>query len=91
MYYSFYIFITGSLSGWSHHLAFGLLRRSTNQNTRFMDFVADQLIGLFAVHFYLALTSPPTSWLDSSAYRFFTNQLVGLFVASSSATLGLVS
>ena len=26
MYYPFYIFIVGSSSGWSHHLAFGLLR-----------------------------------------------------------------
>ena len=61
MYDSFYIFITGSSSGWSHHLDFGLLRRSTGRTARFMDFVADQLVGLFGVHFYSALTSLPTS------------------------------
>ena len=66
MYYSFYIFIVGSSSGWLHHLAFGLLRRSTGRTARFMDFVADQLVGLFGVHFYSALTSPPTSWLGCS-------------------------
>ena len=66
MYYPFYIFIAGSSSGWSHHLAFGLLRRSTGRTARFMDFVADQLVGLFDVHFYLALTSSPTSCLDCS-------------------------
>ena len=32
-----------------------------------MDFIADQLIGLFAGHFYSTLTSPPTSWLGCSA------------------------
>ena len=51
MYYSFYIFIVGLSSGWSHHLAFGLLHRSTGQTARFMDFVADQLVGLFGAHF----------------------------------------
>jgi hypothetical protein len=56
----------GSSSGWLHHLAFGLLRRSTGQATRFMDFVADQLVRLFGAHFYSVLTSPPTSWLDCS-------------------------
>ena len=61
MYYSFYIFIAGSSSGWSHHLAFGLFRRSTGRTARFMDFVADQLVGLFGVHFYSVLTSLPTS------------------------------
>ena len=61
MYYSFYIFITGSSSGWSHHLTFGLLHRSTGQTARFMDFVADQFIGLFVGRFYSMLTSPPTS------------------------------
>ena len=66
MYYSFYIFIIGSLFGWSHHLAFGLLHRSTSRTARFMDFVADQLVRLFSIHFYSALTSPPTSWLGCS-------------------------
>jgi hypothetical protein len=31
----------GSSSGWSHHLAVGLLRRSTGQTAWFMDFIAD--------------------------------------------------
>ena len=66
MYYSFYIFIAGSSSGWPHHLAFELLRRSTGQTARFKDFIADQLVGLFGVHFYSVLTSPPTSWLGCS-------------------------
>ena len=66
MYYSFYIFITGLTSGWSHHLAFGLLRRSTGRTARFMDFVADQLVALFSIHFYSVLTSPSTSWLGCS-------------------------
>ena len=66
MYYPFYIFITGSSFEWSHHLAFGLLRRSTGRTARFMDFVADQLVGLFGVHFYSAVTSPPTSWFGCS-------------------------
>ena len=66
MYYSFYIFIIGSSSGWSHHLAFGLLRRSTGRTARFMDFIADQLVKLFGVHFYSVLTLSPTSWLGCS-------------------------
>ena len=66
MYYSFYIFIIGSSSGWSHHLAFGLLRRSTSRTARFMDFIADQLVRPFGVHFYSALTSSLTSWLVCS-------------------------
>jgi len=52
MYYPFYIFIAGSSSGWSHHLAFELLRQSTGRTARFMDFVADQLVRLFGIHFY---------------------------------------
>ena len=60
MYYSFYIFIAG------YHLAFELLRQSTGRTARFMDFVADQLVGLFNVHFYSALTSSPTSWFGCS-------------------------
>ena len=35
--------------------------RSTGRTARFMDFVADQLIELFAVRFYSMLTSSPTS------------------------------
>jgi hypothetical protein len=31
-----------------------------------MNFVANQSIGLFGAHFYSALTSSLTSWLDSS-------------------------
>jgi hypothetical protein len=31
-----------------------------------MTFIANQLVGLFSAHFYSALTSPPTSWLDCS-------------------------
>ena len=72
MYYPFYIFIAGSSSRWSHHLAFGLLLQSTGRTARFMDFAADQLVGLLGA-------------------RFFANQLVGLPVASSLATLGLAS
>ena len=56
----------GSSSRWLHHLAVGLLRRSTGRTTRFMDFVADQLVRLFGGHFYSALTLPPTSWLACS-------------------------
>ena len=56
----------GSSSIWSHHLAVGLLRRSTGRTAKFMDFVANQLVELFGVHFYSALTSPPTSWLSYS-------------------------
>ena len=41
-------------------------RRSTGQTARFMTFVANQLVRLFGAHFYLALTSPPTSWLGCS-------------------------
>jgi len=52
--------------GWSHHMAFGLLRRSTGRTARFMDFIADQLVGLFGAYFYSALTSPLTSWLGCS-------------------------
>jgi hypothetical protein len=58
--------IKGSSSGWSHHLAFRLLRRSTGRTARFTDFIANQLVGLFGTHFYSALTSPLTSWLDRS-------------------------
>jgi hypothetical protein len=56
----------GSSSGWSHHLAVELLRRSTGQTARFMDFVAAQLVGLFSAHFYSAPTLPSTSWLGCS-------------------------
>jgi hypothetical protein len=56
----------GSSSGWSHHLAVGLFRRSTGRIARFMDFVADQLVGLFGAHFYSALTLPSISWMDCS-------------------------
>jgi hypothetical protein len=56
----------GSSSGWSHRLAFGLLRRSTGRTARFMDFVTDQLVRLLGTHFYSVLTSLPTSWLDYS-------------------------
>ena len=59
-----------SSSGWSHHLAFGLLRRSTGWTARFMDFIIDQLVGLFGVHFYSALTSPLTSWLGCLVLNF---------------------
>jgi hypothetical protein len=53
--------IRGPSFGWSHLPAVGLLRRSTGWTARFMDLVADQLVGLFGAHFYSALTSPPTS------------------------------
>jgi len=56
-----------------------------------MTFVASQLVGLFGAHFYLALTSPLTNWLGCSVLDFFTNQLVGLSVASSPAKLGTSS
>jgi hypothetical protein len=66
----------GSSSEWSHshHLAFGLLRRSIGRTARFMEFIANQLVRLFGAHFYSALTSSPTSWLscsvlDSSSIR----------------------
>jgi hypothetical protein len=58
--------IKGSSSGWSHHLAVGLLCRSTGRTARFRDFVVDQLVGLFGALFYSVLTSSPTSWLDCS-------------------------
>jgi hypothetical protein len=51
----------GSSFGWSHYLVVELLHRSTGQTARFMDFVANQLVGLFGAHFYSALTSPPIS------------------------------
>jgi hypothetical protein len=70
----------GSSSGWSHRLVFSLLDRSIGWTTRFMDFLANQLVRLFGTHFYLALTLPlaswlgylvidssPTSWLDCSS------------------------
>ena len=56
----------GSSFRWSHRLVFGPLRRSTGRTARFMDFVADQLVGLFNTHFYSTPTSPPTSWLGCS-------------------------
>ena len=46
---------------WLDHLVLGLLHRSTGRTARFMDFIADQLIGLFADRFYSMRTSPPTS------------------------------
>jgi len=42
------------------------LRQSTGRTASFMTFIANQLVGLFGAHFYLALTSPPTSWLGCS-------------------------
>ena len=59
MYYSFYIFITGSVGR--------TVRRSL---LLVAHFAADQLVGLLGA-------------------RFFVKQLVGLFVASSSAMLGV--
>ena len=46
-----HICIVGSSSGWSHHLAFGLLRRLTSWTAKFMDFIAYQLVKLFGAHF----------------------------------------
>ena len=40
---------------WSDHLVLGLLHRSTGQTARFIDFVADQLIGLFTGRFYFTV------------------------------------
>ena len=45
----------------------GLLHRSTGRTARFMDFIADQLIGLFAGRFYSMFTLPLTSRLDYSS------------------------
>ena len=68
MYYSFYIFITGSLSGWSHHLAFGLLHRSIGRTARFIEFIADQLIGLFVAHASSSATPGTPRCSDMASY-----------------------
>ena len=64
------------------------LRRSTDRTARFMTFVANQLVRLFGAHFYLALTSLPTSCLVCSVLDSSPTNWFGLFVASSPAKLG---
>ena len=43
-----------------------ILHQPTSWTARFMDFITDQLVRLFGVHFYSVLTSLPTSWLGCS-------------------------